>query len=203
MDQWDYSKVPKLELKWFIVEDHWIDLIVEGTDIKYIGTDWTIQSGGGYMAGFQTADQFLVEGPIEHNHMPDDVKNQLTTHLKKFRIPGGCSLKIIVKSSVSDAILKNAYVQIDGKDVHIPFAVPEKDHDNVTLFNGSVSEGSHKISMLLAFHVSNRVNVLKHTLEHEIQNRLGFYELLFNITGNSIAGLTTDFSIKKVDQFYA
>lgn len=38
MDQWDYSKVPKLELKWFIEKDHWIDLIVEGADIRYIGT---------------------------------------------------------------------------------------------------------------------------------------------------------------------
>ena len=147
------------------------------------------------MAGFQTVDEFLTEGPIEHNPMPDDVKNQLTTHLKKFRIPGGCSLKIVVKSSVSDAILKNAYVQIDGKDVYIPFTVPEKEKENITLFNGSVSGGTHKISMLLVFHVSNRVNVLKHTIEHEIKTQSGFYELIFKVTGNSTAGLTTNFSV--------
>ena len=197
MDQWDYSKVPKLELKWFIEEEHWIDLIVESVDIRYIGTDWTVQSGGEYMAGFQTADQFLAEGPIKHNHMPDDVKTQLTTFLEKNRNIGGCVLKIILKSNISDAILKNAYVQIDGKDVYIPFAVPEIDNANVTLFNGSVSIGSHKISMLLAFHVPNRENVLKHTIEHEIRTQSGLYELIFGITGNSTAGLITDFSLKR------
>lgn len=120
MDQWDYSKVPKLELKWFIEKEHWIDLIVEVADIRYI-----------------------------------------------------------------------------GKDVNIPFAVPDKDNANVTLFNGSVSKGSHKISMLLAFHVSNKVKVLKHTIEHEIQTQSGLYELTLKIIGNSTAGLTTDFSLKK------
>lgn len=40
MDHWDDSKVPKLELKWFIDEDHWINLIVEeGGDIRYKGTE--------------------------------------------------------------------------------------------------------------------------------------------------------------------
>lgn len=75
--------------------------------------------------------------------------------------------------------------------------MPEKDTANVTLFNGSVSKGSHKISMLLAFHVSNKVKVLKHTIEHEIQTQSGLYELTFKIMGNSTAGLTTDFSLKK------
>ena len=107
MVKWSYSKVPKMELKWDIVEDHWIDLVVEGNDISYIGTDWTIQSGGGYMAGYQTADQFLKKGPIPHNEMPDEIKTKVISHLEKYRIAGGSSLEIIHISEVEDGILKN------------------------------------------------------------------------------------------------
>ncbi len=40
-------------------------------------------------------------------------------------------------------------------------------------------------------------NVLKHTIEHEVQTLSGIYELTFSITGDSTASLKTDFSLKK------
>ena len=51
---WDYSKIPKKKWQWDFVEDHWMDVVIGESGLEYIGTDWTCQSGGGYMGGFQT-----------------------------------------------------------------------------------------------------------------------------------------------------
>jgi hypothetical protein len=60
---YDYSDVPKFTRRWYLTEkeDHWIDVVVKDSGLSFIGTDWSSQSGGGYMAGFQSFDEFFLK----------------------------------------------------------------------------------------------------------------------------------------------
>ena len=73
-DLYDYSGIPEFKRKWYLTEkdDHWIELEIDERGLTYKGCDWSIQSGGYYMAGFQTFDEFLNKGPL--NNMPDEIE---------------------------------------------------------------------------------------------------------------------------------
>ena len=59
---WDYSQIPEREWKWFFESEHWIDLVVSPVGLNYYGTDWTCQSGGGYLGVFRRLRSFSTKG---------------------------------------------------------------------------------------------------------------------------------------------
>jgi hypothetical protein len=164
---WDYSKIPNTTFQWFIEEDHWIDLELDGRGLDYMGTDYGSLSGGRYMAGFQNIQTFLIERAI--NKMPKNIEEKIQKLIEKHRNPGGVELNFIHENCVKEIKLINAYVNLDERSVYLPFTVPEEDSARTLLYSGSIMLGKHKLSCLLAFETSKNLLKLKSEIEFEIQ----------------------------------
>ena len=70
---------------WHLTPNHWIDLTLTRDGLSYMGTDWDCQSGGGYMAGFQSVQGFLEDGPLRN--MPSAIEAEVRAALAD-REPG-------------------------------------------------------------------------------------------------------------------
>jgi hypothetical protein len=140
---WDYSKIPKQKWQWFFVEDHWMDVIIGESGLEYVGTDYTCQSGGGYMGGFQTFDEFLNIGPIQK--MPRKIAKEVREHIKKHRVEGGSTLKLVYSHEIDGFHLTEAFVHLDDVPIHIK-RVRKK--GKMTIFNGSIKPGKHEFSFV-------------------------------------------------------
>ncbi|MHA2061214.1 MAG: hypothetical protein ACW963_02860 [Candidatus Sifarchaeia archaeon] len=152
MTLWDYSKVPLRTWKWYLNEsdDHWMELEIEpSTGLRYIGTDWSCQSGGAYFGGFQTFDEFFRNGPI--NDMPEEIATELRNHLETNRVSGGSRLLMSHLNTVTDLILWRAYVHLDDKPLLISVDDDSLAEREVVFFEGAIETGEHEISFLLVF----------------------------------------------------
>jgi hypothetical protein len=148
---WDYSKVPAKMWKWYLYgrDDHWMELEIEPLGLRYIGTDWSCQSGGGYFGGFQTFDEFFRDGPI--NDMPENIAIELKDHLETHRVPGGSKLLLYHLNTITDLILWRTYVQLDDKPLRISVDDDSLTEREVIFFDGSIETGKHEVSFLLVF----------------------------------------------------
>jgi hypothetical protein len=151
LTNWDYSKVPLKTWKWYLYgrDDHWIELEIEPSGLRYIGTDWSCQSGGVYFGGFQTFDEFFRDGPI--NDMPETIAIELKNHLETHRVPGGSKLLLYHLNTVTDLILWRAYVQLDDKPLRISVDDDALAEREVIFFDGAIETGKHEVSFLLVF----------------------------------------------------
>jgi hypothetical protein len=117
-------------------------LTVTSDGLRYIGEDWTVQSGGGYSAGFQSLDEFLRDGPPPRVHMPDDVAARVRDEVDALATAGRPTLAvtIVVEAPV---VLRHASVELDG------FPVLVRDFDDmpaeVEVHRGTSSPGKHRI----------------------------------------------------------
>ena len=148
---YDYSGIPKFTRKWYLSEskDHWIDLVIVKSGLNYIGTDWSVQSGGGYMAGFQSFDEFFKNGPI--NNMPEEIISELKEHLIKYRRKGGTGLLLTHKNELSELILWRAFVHLDDNPVKIVSISEMGNQPEVVFFDGALPVGEHNIGFVFVF----------------------------------------------------
>ena len=148
---WDYSLIPPKQWTWHFTENHWMDLYIDPAGLKYFGTTWDCQSGGGYTGGFQTFDQFIAEGPIQN--MPDEMSKEVTNYLLENRKEGGSSLTLALKLA-KPFVLKEAYIQLNSTPIIIkhfsPNLDPESniDQKDFTFYEGSIITGQHLIEYL-------------------------------------------------------
>jgi hypothetical protein len=126
-----------------------MDLEIESSGLRYIGTDWSSQSGGAYFGGFQTFDDFFRDGPI--NEMPEEIASELRNHLETNRVPGGSRLLLSHLNTVADIILWRAYVHLDDKPLRISVDDDSLAEREVVFFKGAIETGEHEISFLLIF----------------------------------------------------
>jgi hypothetical protein len=147
---WDYSKIPERKWKWFFVEDHWMEVVIGESGLEYIGTDWTCQSGGGYMGGFQTFDEFLNKRPIQK--MPVKIAKEVREYIEKYRVEGGLTLKLIYVHEIDGFQLSEVYVNLDDTPIHIK-RVQKK--GRMTIYNGSIKTGKHEFSFVFVLRSEN------------------------------------------------
>ena len=144
--------MPQKTWNWYLYgrDDHWMDLEIEpSTGLRYIGTDWSSQSGGAYFGGFQTFDEFFRDGPI--NNMPEKIAIELRNHLEIHRVPGGSKLILSHLNTVTDLILWRAFVHLDDKPLRIIVDDDSLAEREVIFFEGAIETGKHEISFLLVF----------------------------------------------------
>ncbi len=148
---WDYSQVPQKVWKWYFnaEEDHWMEVHIKPSGLSYVGTDWSVQSGGGYFGGFQTFDEFFHDGPIQN--MPEDIATELRRHLETHRVPGGAKLRLLHRTSVDDLVLERAFVHLDDKPITISIDEALAQKQEVVFFDGSIGIGDHHLGFVLIF----------------------------------------------------
>jgi hypothetical protein len=125
-----------------------MDLEIESSGLRYIGTDWSCQSGGGYFGGFQTFDEIFRDGPI--NDMPEEIATELRNHLETHRVPGGSKLLLSHLNTVKDLVLWRAFVHLDDNPNRIS-ADDSLTEREVIFFDGSIETGKHEVSFVLIF----------------------------------------------------
>ncbi|MFX1475307.1 MAG: hypothetical protein ACFFCO_07520 [Promethearchaeota archaeon] len=148
---WDYSQVPSRVWKWYLSPDgdHWMEVHIKPSGLTYIGTDWTVQSGGGYFGGFQTFDEFLRDGPIQK--MPNHIAAELREHLEAHRVPGGATLRVLHLTRVDDLVLQGAYIHLDDNPITVSIDETLAQKREVVFFDGSIGIGDHQLSFVLVF----------------------------------------------------
>jgi hypothetical protein len=161
--------MPKKTWKWYLYgsDDHWMDLEIESSGLRYIGTDWSSQSGGAYFGGFQSFDEFLRDGPI--NNMPEKIANELRNHLETNRVSGGSRLLLSHLNTVADLILSRAYVHLDDKPLRISVDDDSLAEQEVVFFDGAIETGEHEISFLLIFKSKKEDELSQWRLKGEIE----------------------------------
>jgi hypothetical protein len=125
-----------------------MDLEIESSGLRYIGTDWSCQSGGAYFGGFQTFDEFLRDGPI--NDMPEEIATELRNHLETNRMSGGSKLLLSHLNTVADLVLWRAFVHLDDNPIRIS-ADDSQTEREVIFFDGFIETGNHEVSFVLIF----------------------------------------------------
>ncbi len=116
--------------------------------MRYIGTDWSHQAGGGYFAGFQTFNEFFRDGPI--NDMPEEIATELRNHLETNRVPGGSRLLLSHLNTMTDLLLWRAFVHLDDNPIRIS-ADDSLAKREVIFFDGPILPGKHEIGFVLIF----------------------------------------------------
>ena len=102
--------------------------------LEYSGTDWTCQSGGGYMGGFQTFDEFLNGRAIQK--MPRKISKEVREHIKKYRTEGGSTLKLIYIHDLEGTFIETnlnfikemGYTEEDSTDLNFRGLLSGEDH---------------------------------------------------------------------------
>jgi hypothetical protein len=158
---WDYSKVPPRVWRWYFTseEDHWMEVQIESSGLLYVGTDWSVQSGGGYFGGFQTFDEFFWDGPIQK--MPEYIAVELREHLETHRVPGGAKLQLLHLNNVDGLVLQGAYVHLDDKPITVSIDMLLAQKQKIIFFDGAIGIGVHKISFMLVFKQRRDEKLLK------------------------------------------
>jgi hypothetical protein len=169
---WDYSNIPEKKWQWDFVEDHWMDVVIGESGLEYIGTDWTCQSGGGYMGGFQTFDEFLKEGPIQK--MPRKIAEEIREYIKKHRVEGGSTLKLVYSHDLDGFQLTGVFVHLDDVPIHIK-RVRKK--GRVTIYNGSIKTGKHEFSFVFVLQSKDDMEKVNGKVTVEIQRGANSMEL--------------------------
>ncbi len=148
---WDYTQVPTRVWRWYFTqeEDHWMEVHIKPSGLEYLGTDWSVQSGGGYFGGFQTFDEFFRDDPIQK--MPKNIAAELRRHLEAHRVPGGAKLRLLHLNSLGGLVLQGAYVHIDDKPITISIDESLAQKWEVVFFDGSLGIGDHQLSFVLVF----------------------------------------------------
>jgi len=146
---WDYTDIPARKWQWFLETDHWIELVVDAKGLTYIGTDWTSQSGGGYMAGFQTFNEFFNDGPL--NSMPETITNEVMNYLIAYRKSGGSKLTLRLSIKTPTIKLFAVYLHLDDQPILIEEDNPNWDQSEIVLFEGIMSRGKHQFEFLFRF----------------------------------------------------
>lgn len=156
-DLFDYSGIPKFEEQWYLSErdDHWIELKIDERGLTYVGCDYGCQSGGYYMAGFQTFDDFYNKGPIKD--MPRDIEIKVKEHLEANRRKGGAVLILKHINNLDDLVLWRAFINLDEKTIKISTIDQMKDETEITFYEGAILPGEHTISFLLIFKEKGKI----------------------------------------------
>ena len=156
-DIYDYSGIPEFKRKWYLTkeEDHWIDLKIDETGLTYIGCDWSVQSGGKYMAGFQTFDEFFKKGPI--NNMPKEIETIIKEFLNTHRRKGGACLVLKHINKLKDLVLWRAFINLDEKTIKIATIDIMGEESEIVFYDGAILPGEHTISFLLIFKEKGKI----------------------------------------------
>ncbi len=120
---------------WDIEEGREMRALLTDVGLQYYGYDWISQSGGGYMAGFQSADEFLADGGI--NGMSAETQAAIRAVL--IERPAGASVRIRVAGETP----QQAHLQLDGAALMLS--------GTDTLFEGLLPHGPHRIEGVLIY----------------------------------------------------
>lgn len=153
----NYSNIRKFSRKWYLNEEqsHWIDLEVDESGLTYIGTDWSIQSGGGYIAGFQTFEEFFKKGPL--NDMPRKIVEDLEQYLIMHRRKGGTWLILNHINNLKDIVLWRTFIHLDDKPIKISSIEEMGTQQEIIFYDGYIPSGKHEISFILIFKDKDRI----------------------------------------------
>jgi hypothetical protein len=156
-DLFDYSGIPKFEEKWYLSEkdDHWIELKIDERGLTYVGCDYGCQSGGYYMAGFQTFDEFFNKGSIKD--MPIEIETKIKEYLEAHRREGGARLVLKHFNQLKDLVLWRAFINLDEKTIKITTIEQIGEASEITFYDGAILTGEHTISFLLIFKERGKV----------------------------------------------
>jgi len=141
-----------------------MDVIIGESGLEYVGTDWTCQSGGGYMGGFQTFDEFLKKGPIQK--MPKEIAKEVREYIEKHRVEGGSTLKLVYIHEIDGFHLAEVYVHLDDVPIHIK-RVQKK--GRMTIFNGSIKPGKHEFSFVFVLRTESEMKKIDGKIAIKIQ----------------------------------
>jgi hypothetical protein len=128
----------KLSWGWELGPNHWMSVTLRASGLRYIGSDWSLQSGGDYAGGFQSFVEFDREGGL--HDMPAAVATDLAQHIAK--LPRGHPVRI----AISGLTPAEVHYHIDDEPL-IRIADP-------LLFNGAMWEGAHQISGVMIFPIA-------------------------------------------------
>lgn len=120
--------------QWVLHRDHWIELDLGGAGLTYKGFDYSVPAGGGYMAGFQSVDQFLEDGPL--NDMPEAIAAEVREAIAG---RGGHRVTIRLSGPTPD--------QIHGRIDDQPFMLGATD----VVFDGRLAAGEHTVAGVVIY----------------------------------------------------
>ncbi|MHA1576545.1 MAG: hypothetical protein ACTSU3_04220 [Candidatus Thorarchaeota archaeon] len=162
-----------------------MELEIGESGLEYSGTDWTCQSGGGYMGGFQTFDEFLNGRAIQK--MPRKISKEVREHIKKYRIEGGSTLKLIYIHELDGYHISEVYVNLDDTPIHIK-RVRKK--GRMTIYNGSINPGEHEFSFV--FVLRSDSNMKKIDGKESITVKAGVNSIILKTTKNNEGKIVTE-----------
>jgi hypothetical protein len=120
---------------WALGPGHFMDVSLSAAGLRYVGADWSIQTGGPYGAGFQSFVEFDRDGG--HHAMPPQIGAEIRSRIAG--LPRGIPVCIRLDGDPPT----EAHYQID--DEEFVRMRPE------ILFDGALWEGAHRIKGLLLF----------------------------------------------------
>ena len=153
---WDYSEVPPREWEWEYDSNTNISVKLSPTGLAYHGDD---DYFGGYIAGFQSFEDFFREGPLKN--MPEKVAMELRKHLETHRKSGGAFLRFHYTNSAGVLKLWRAFVGMDEKTIHAQGNRPPSEAQEEVFFDGSCTTGEHKFRIALVFKDASKSPVEK------------------------------------------
>ena len=126
---------PKAQWSWELGWRHWVELSLNDTGLTYVGHNYSCQSGGAYMAGFQSYREFEKKGPIRD--MPSEVEAEVRAAIAE-RTRG-----------------HHVVVRISGErpdEIHLEFnGESQIKRDTDVVFDGDLAPGSYKTSGILLY----------------------------------------------------
>jgi len=189
---WDYSKIPERKWQWFFVEDHWMEVILGESGLEYVGTDYTCQSGGGYMGGFQTYDEFMDGRALQK--MPRNISKEVMDHIKKHRVEGGSTLELVYVHDLESFQLTEVYVQLDEVPIHIKRVQKTR---KTTIYNGSIKAGKHEFSFVFVLRSDSAMKKIDGKVSLKIEE--GANSLVLKTTKNDKRKIVTEVVQGQVD----
>jgi len=114
--------------QWDFEANHSMEVTL-GDGLAYKGCDWASQSGGEYMAGFQSVEEFLEAGGLKK--MPEDIAQEIRAEIA--RNPRQHRVSIRLSGETPDQV----HLELNGA----PMIFASGD----LIFSGSLPGGVHKI----------------------------------------------------------
>jgi len=87
---WTVENDPNLDCE----VDKYVEVVPHG--LLYTGNCWHPNWGGGYTIGSQTTEEFLRDGPLNHQ-MPDNIAADIRAYLLEYPSGGTCRLELFVR----------------------------------------------------------------------------------------------------------
>ena len=124
------------------------------------------------MGGFQIYDEFMTGRALQK--MPREISKEIREHIKKHRVEGGSTLRLVYVHDIEDFQLSEVYVQLDEIPIHIKRVQKKR---RTTIYNGNISAGKHEFSFVFVLRSDNDMKKIDGKISVTVQEGTNFVML--------------------------